>query len=101
MKIDIEKSHGMTTINIVGNLDYITAPELDELITKEATTSDKIVLNMDGVDYISSAGLRSILNADELMQKKEGIKLTNVNSNVRYILEMTGFDRILDIEYKS
>ena len=55
-------------------------------------------LDMSEVPYISSAGLRVILNADEIMQDRNGIKLTGVNNDVRAILEMTGFYDTLDIE---
>ncbi|MBR6911273.1 MAG: STAS domain-containing protein, partial [Candidatus Methanomethylophilaceae archaeon] len=57
-----------------------------------------IELDMSGVPYISSAGLRVILNADELMQDRDGIRLSGVNNDVRAILEMTGFCDSLDIE---
>ncbi len=48
-----------------------------------------IVLDMSEVPYISSAGLRVILNADEIMQDRNGIKLTGVNNDVRAIFEMS------------
>ncbi len=57
-----------------------------------------MIFDMSKVSYISSAGLRSILNADELMEDKNGIKLINVNKDVKSILDMTNFSSMLNIE---
>ena len=98
MEIRIEKKDGVTTISPKGNIDYVTAPELDEAVSKVGDDIMTIELDMSEVPYISSAGRRVILNADEIMQDRNGIKLTGVNNDVRAILEMTGFYDTLDIE---
>ena len=98
MEIDIERKDGTTTISPKGNVDYVTAPELDEAVEKESMTADSLVFDMSYVSYISSAGLRSILNADELMEDKGGIKLVNVNKEVRSVLDMTNFSGMIRIE---
>ena len=98
MQIDVKKDGNRLVISPKGNIDYVTAPELDDIVSKVGDDVTSIELDMSGVPYISSAGLRVILNADELMQERDGIKLTGVNNDVRAILEMTGFFDILDIE---
>jgi anti-sigma B factor antagonist len=98
MQIDIKKEGDKLKISPKGNIDYVTAPELDAEISKVGEDVRSIELDMSEVPYISSAGLRVILNADEMMQDRDGIKLTGVNNDVRAILEMTGFYDILDIE---
>ncbi len=98
MQIDTEKKGDTIRIAPKGNIDYVTAPELEAEISKVPEDVRAIELDMSGVPYISSAGLRVILNADEMMQERDGIKLTGVNNDVRAILEMTGFYEILDIE---
>ncbi|WII06911.1 STAS domain-containing protein [Methanomassiliicoccales archaeon LGM-RCC1] len=98
MQIDVKKENGVTTLIPRGNIDYVTAPELDEAVEREAVESKSLVFDMAEVSYISSAGLRSILNADELMEDKDGIKLVNVNKDVRSILDMTNFSGLLKIE---
>ena len=98
MQIDVKKENGVTTLTPRGNIDYVTAPELDEAVEREAAEAKALVFDMADVSYISSAGLRSILNADELMEDKDGIKLVNVNKDVRSILDMTNFSGLLKIE---
>ena len=98
MEFGIEKKDGVTTIAPKGNVDYVTAPELDEVVEREAATAASLVFDMSGVSYISSAGLRSLLNADELMEDKNGIKLINVNKEVKAALDMTNFSGLLNIE---
>ena len=98
MQIDIKKEGDRLIIAPKGNIDYVTAPELDEAVSKVGDDVMIIELDMSEVPYISSAGLRVILNADEIMQDRNGIKLTGVNNDARAILEMTGFYDTLDIE---
>ena len=78
------------SINANTDIRYQIAEIRDDVMTIE--------LDMSEVPYISSAGLRVILNADEIMQDRNGIKLIGVNNDVRAILEMTGFYDTLDIE---
>ena len=98
MQIDVKKEGDTLTISPKGNIDYVTAPELDAELSKVGDDVMTIVLDMSDVPYISSAGLRVILNADEMIQDRKGIRLTGVNNDVRAILEMTGFCDMLDIE---
>ena len=98
MQIDIRKEGDRLIISPKGNIDYVTAPELDDAVSKVGDDVRMIELDMSGVPYISSAGLRVILNADELMQDRDGIRLSGVNNDVRAIHEMTGFCDSLDIE---
>ena len=98
MQIDVKRVGNTMVISPKGNVDYVTAPELDEVVSNIADDIESIELDMSDVPYIASAGLRVILNADELMEDRKGIRLTGVNSDVRSILEMTGFEDILDIE---
>ena len=98
MQIEKKIEDGVLTITPMGSIDYVTAPELDEIIETEAPAVKKIVIDMANVPYIASAGLRTILNADELMEDKEGIKLININKDVKSILDMTNFTGMLNLE---
>ena len=95
----VKKQNGSALeIALEGRLDTVTAPELDEAVEKEAAESASLVFDMTHVQYISSAGLRSLLNADELMEDKNGIKLINVNKEVKAVLDMTNFSGLIKIE---
>ena len=98
MTIEIKRTAEETTIEIVGRLDTITAPELDKTINEDITGVKNLVLNFKGLEYISSAGLRVLLGAQKKMQKIGTMKLINVREEVMEVFEMTGFADILVIE---
>ena len=98
MTIEIKKSAAQTTIEIVGRLDTITAPALDKTINEDIGDTKNLVLDVKGMEYISSAGLRVLLSAQKKMQKIGSMKVTGVCEAVMEVFEMTGFADILVIE---
>ena len=98
MTIEIKKSNQETIIEIVGRLDTNTAPALDKTINEDIEDTENLVLDIKGVEYISSAGLRVLLAAQKKMQKIGSMKVTGVCEEVMEVFEMTGFADILVIE---
>ena len=98
MTIEIKKTAAQTVIEIVGRLDTITAPALDKTINEDIGDTKHLVLDVKGMEYISSAGLRVLLSAQKKMQKIGSMKVINVCSDVMEVFEMTGFADILVIE---
>ena len=98
MTIEIKKNPGETIIEIVGRLDTITAPALDKTISEDIGDTKNLVLDVKGMEYISSAGLRVLLGAQKKMQKVGSMKVINVCEAVMEVFEMTGFADILVIQ---
>ena len=98
MTIEIKKNQEETVIEIVGRLDTITAPALDKTINDDIGDTKNLVLDVKGMEYISSAGLRVLLGAQKKMQKVGSMKVINVCEEVMEVFEMTGFADILVIE---
>ena len=98
MTIEMKKNADQTIIEIVGRLDTITAPALDKTIQEDLGDTKNLVLDVKGMEYISSAGLRVLLNAQKKMQKIGSMKVINVCEEVMDVFEMTGFADILVIE---
>ena len=98
MTVEIKKSEKSVTIEVVGRLDTITAPMLEKTICDNVYNMESLVLDFKGLEYISSAGLRVLLNAQKKMQVIGSMKLVNVCEEVMEIFEMTGFADILVIE---
>ncbi len=98
MTIEIKKNATETIIEIVGRLDTITAPALDKTINEDIAGTKNLVLDVKGMEYISSAGLRVLLGAQKKMQKIGSMKVTGVCEEVMEVFEMTGFADILVIE---
>ena len=97
MTIEIRKDAAQTIVEIAGRLDTITAPALDKTV-QGIGESENLVLDIKGVEYISSAGLRVLLGAQKKMQKMGSMKVIHVCEAVMEVFEMTGFADILVIE---
>ena len=98
MTIEIKKNQEETVLEINGRLDTITAPVLDKTINEDIGDTKNLVLDVKGMEYISSAGLRVLLGAQKKMQKVGSMKVTNVCEAVMEVFEITGFVDILTIE---
>ena len=81
-----------------GRLDAVTAPEAEELFLQMTERFEKLILNMEKLQYISSAGLRVLKKTYMASVKKNGeLELSHVNKLVMEVLEMTGFAGLLRI----
>lgn len=98
MTIDIKRNTDETVIELVGRLDTTTAPALDKTVNEDIGDAKVLVLDLKGLEYISSAGLRVILSAQKKMQKCGTMKVANVCEGVMEVFEMTGFADILKFE---
>ena len=85
------------TFMIEGRIDTLTSGELEEAVKEACVTCDSLVFDMAGGDYVSSAGIRVIIQAHQTMGK-ESFKLKNVPGNVMELLKMTGFQKVLNFE---
>lgn len=97
MEIKKELKDKELTIALEGRLDTSTAPSLEaELKDIEKITS--LVIDMEKLAYISSAGLRVLLKAQKIMNKQGSMLIKNVSQEIKDIFEVTGFDEILNVE---
>lgn len=81
-----------------GDLDTKTARDADALFNQMSDRFPNIILNMKEVEYVSSAGLRSIRNLYIKLNQKGGkLTLLNVSENVMEVFEMTGLAGLLNI----
>ena len=98
MNIEMKRNAEETMLEITGRLDTTTAPALDKMINEEMEGTKDLILDLKGLEYISSAGLRVLLSAQKKMQKIGSMKVVNVCETVMEVFEMTGFADILVIE---
>lgn len=99
MESDIRKENGKLVISVRGKLDTNTAPELEGRIREADSGETSAVLDIDGLDYISSAGLRIVLNLKKTMSSRGGdLVIRGASDDVREIFDMTGFSDIITIE---
>jgi len=86
------------TVALKGRLDTTTAPELEKSLKESVEGVAQLVIDMQELEYISSAGLRVLLSAQKIMMKQGSMTVTHVNETVMEIFEVTGFSDILTIE---
>ncbi|MBO6161741.1 MAG: STAS domain-containing protein [Eubacterium sp.] len=98
MTINKTQEAGKLTVALEGRLDTTTAPELEADLKASLDNVTELVVDMEKLDYISSAGLRVLLWAQKTMNKKGSMVVKNVSEVVNEVFEVTGFADILTIE---
>ncbi len=98
MKLELMSENKLYTIKISGRIDTLTAPELQTEFEKIEADADKVVFDMTETEYISSAGMRVIVAVHRAMSSKKGLVLKGLTKNVRTIINLTGFNKVLNIE---
>ena len=92
------KQEGTTlTIALDDRLDTLTAPMLDEELGKGLDGVENLVWDFKDLEYITSAGLRTLVKARRMLFGKGSMKVINANEMVRGVFELTGLDDILDV----
>lgn len=101
MAIDIttETCDNVTITLLTGRLDGNGAPVVQEQCTALVDSgADRLVMDLSGVEYISSAGLRSVLVVAKKVKAAGGaLALCCLQEMVADVIAMSGFDRILTI----
>lgn len=86
------------TIALTGRLDTITAPQLENELKASLAGVESLILDFDGLAYLSSAGLRVLLAAQKQMNKQGSMVVRHVNETISDIFDVTGFSDVLTIE---
>jgi anti-anti-sigma factor len=96
MDISQRSLQGISVVSVQGRLDAVSAPELESAL--EGAEPGHLVLNMAGLEYISSAGLRVILAAAKRQKGDSGdLHVAALQEAVKSVFEVSGFDAIINI----
>lgn len=98
MNIEKTLENGVLTLAFEGRLDSTTAPQFGEIVANEMEGVKTLILDLGFLEYISSAGLRVILTAQNLMDKQGEMKVIRANETIMEIFDITGFVDLLTIE---
>ena len=85
-------------IALEGRLDTMTAPDLEKELKESLADVKDLTIDMSKLEYISSAGLRTLLMAKKTLHNKGNVVIVNANDIVKEVFEVTGFDSLLDIQ---
>ena len=86
------------TVKLEGRLDTTTSPKLEEELMGSVDGVTCLVMDLEELEYISSAGLRVFLAMQKIMNKQGEMICKNVNETVMDVFEVTGFSDVLTIE---
>jgi len=98
MEINKTQEGSKLNITLLGRLDTVTSPQLQEVLDSSLDGITELVFDFAKLDYISSAGLRVLLSTNKKMIKTGKMVIRNVNDVVQEVFDMTGFADILNIE---
>ncbi len=92
MNIELEERDGVTVATLFGELDSRTASIVQEKLLQVPESNGKALLDLSGVSYISSAGLRALLMLYRQMAAQDGrVALVGLTENIRDVMSVTGF----------
>ncbi|HEY3195413.1 MAG TPA: STAS domain-containing protein [Candidatus Dormibacteraeota bacterium] len=99
MSLDVESrqtDNGVTVIAPSGRLDVAGAPALKEAVNEAVKSGQpRLVIDMEGVSFVDSSGLGSVVAALKLARNSSGdLRLAAPNQQVRVVLELTTLDRV-------
>ena len=99
MDITVSQKDDLMIIAVEGRLDISGANELDEWISDDFEAPEcPVTMDFTQLDYISSAGLRVLLNISKIMKKKSSpFSICNAQDHVREVLEISGFDSFIPL----
>lgn len=98
LNINTSAEQGKLIATLEGKLDTRTAPELEKKIKENIDGVTDLTIDLEKLEYISSAGLRVLLGAQKIMNEQGQMRVTNPNELIMEIFEDTGFVNVLTIE---
>ena len=97
LKISTSKEGSEYTLALEGRLDAITSPDLEAKINEVVGDANKLTFDLKNLEYISSAGLRALLGAAQLMEDKGEMVVCNLTPPVNEVFKLTGFSKLFNI----
>ena len=98
MNIEKRLEGNTLVVTLEGELNTLTAPELAEALEGELDGVDGLVVDMHRLDYISSAGLRVLLNAYRVLEDRNGVTVRGACREIAEVFDSTGFSSFMNID---
>jgi anti-sigma B factor antagonist len=99
MKIEVQSMKRVELVTVEGRIDSSNANDFDAALKELADNGEyQLVLNMSGVEYISSAGLRAMVSSLRESKKHNGdLRLSNPSERVTEVLNLAGLNSLFEI----
>jgi anti-anti-sigma factor len=99
MELSTRKEKGAVVASVNGRIDAVTSSDLEKYLVEAVAGDEKtLIVNLNELDYISSAGLRVILVIAKQLKAKQGeFMLAGLQDRVNQVFESSGIHSILRI----
>jgi anti-sigma B factor antagonist len=99
LRTEVSEIAGWTIVSIYGELDVATAPTLRErLIALVGEGSHKLILDLEGVDFLDSTGLGTIISALKRVRTHGGdMRLVGTQPRIKRLFDITGLDKAVPL----
>lgn len=99
MEIAIKDAGSTATMTLIGRLDILGAESIDLPLATLSGSKNEILIDMAGVTFIASIGLRHLVSAAKAVQRRGGrLTLLNPSAAVDEVITMSGLTILLPIE---
>lgn len=97
--LDVSEQNGYTVLAVKGEVDVYTAPRLRERLVELASEGKyKIVVNLEGVDFLDSTGLGVLVGGLKRLRSHEGdLTLVCTQNRILKVFEITGLTKVFAI----
>jgi len=99
MKTEVKHKENITSVAVSGSVDALTAPDLARAIVDQIAEGHVyLVVDLTGVEFMSSAGLRTLLGAVKESRSQGGdLRIASTNPGIDKVLKMSGFNNIAKV----
>jgi anti-sigma B factor antagonist len=99
MKTEVMEENGSTVITVTGTVDALTAPDLAKILVSQIAEGHvNLIVDLIGVEFMSSAGLRTLLGGVKEARTNGGdLRIASTNPGIDKVLKMSGFQSIAKV----
>jgi len=99
MKTEVKHDKNSTIVVVSGTVDALTAPELATVLAEQVADGHiNLIVNLVAVEFMSSAGLRTLLGAVKDSRNHGGdLRIASTNPGIEKVLKMSGFHTIAKV----
>ncbi len=98
LTVQAEKEGGVLVARVTGRVDGANAREFQEALESAVGESELVVLDLEALSYISSAGLRVMLLLAKALRRQDAkFAVCSLTDRIREVFEISGFDKIIPV----
>ena len=91
MKYEKSSDGKKLNVKLIGEINAINIAEIEENLLKEVEGVTDLTFDMSELEYLSSSGLRMLLQMQKMMKTQGSMVITNANADIMEIFRVTGF----------